>query len=678
MAYEELLSPQPDEPADAAAGPAGSPGGPPPTAPARTSDPAVRGVTPDGRRHPPIGRGPIQGYRLRAGGVTYAFTARRGTFGSWWIDAATLTRSVTPPGPDGSPPEPGTAPTVPGTAPADDPIRFLQDMQVLLGWSDPVLADVVRDLLATQAADHHLLGTAIPAVDLADLPFVALDGYQTGHPCLVANKGRLGFGAAAAVYAPEARRPFRLRWVAAHRAIGRYSAIAPKAIDLSGQGAPTVPDLLTTELDEQTRAHFTDVLRGALPDEPRRPGPAPLSAPPAGPPAGTTIADYVWLPVHPWQWENVIVPLYAAEIATGLLVPLGEAPDRYLPLQAVRTLANVDRPDRRNVKLALMIRNTLVWRGMSAADAIAGPAMSSWLLGLRDADPFLRDVTRVLPLPEVAGATVRHPAYDAVPDAPYRLHELLGVLWRDPVERFLDGGERARSLASLLAVGSDGRAVVAELVARSGRPAHDWLAALFAALLPPLLHYLYRYGVAFTPHGENVLCIFDAEEMPRRIAVKDFGADIELVSGEFPERRGMPPEAVEHCRRWPGPVLAHSLLSAVFAGHFRFFAVLVADHLDVDENQFWRLVRATVDQYHARFPALRERFASIDLLGPAFGRVCLNREQFAGAGFHDRADRDGGFDLIHGEVANPLHDVSTLTTGPARPAAPTEPAPPTA
>ncbi|WP_462203131.1 IucA/IucC family protein [Frankia sp. CcWB3] len=530
-------------------------------------------------------------------------------------------------------------------------------MQVLLGWSDPVLADVVRDLLTTQAADHHLLGTAIPAVDLANLPFVALEGHQTGHPCLVANKGRLGFAAAAAVYTPEARRPFRLRWVAAHRAIGRYSASAPEAsaprtsgpgaIDLSGQGSSTAPDLLTTELDEQTRTHFTDVLR------------------------------YIWLPVHPWQWENVIVPLYAAEIATGLLVPLGEAPDRYLPLQAVRTLANVDRPDRRNVKLALIIRNTLVWRGMSAADAIAGPAMSSWLLGLRDADPFLRDVTRVLLLPEVVGATVRHPAYDAVPDAPYRLHELLGVLWRDPVERFLDGGERARSLASLLAVGSDGRAVVAELVARSGRPAHDWLAALFSALLPPLLHHLYRYGVAFTPHGENVLCIFDAEEMPRRIAVKDLGADIELVSGEFPERREMPPEAVEHCRRWPGPVLAHSLLSAVFAGHSRFFAVLVADHLDVGENQFWRLVRATVDRYHTRFPALRERFTSIDLLGPAFGRVCLNREQFAGAGFHDRADRDGGLDLMHGEVANPLHDVSTLTTGPAQPAAPTEPAPPT-
>ncbi|WP_256789983.1 IucA/IucC family protein [Frankia sp. AvcI1] len=636
---------------------------------------------PDLAEHPPIGRGPLLAHQLVTAGAVYRFRARRGTFGSWWIDPASLTRTAPPVGGQGpllSPPSgpEDHRPVDPhgqarsGAAAADDPVRFLRDAQPLLGWPDPVVADVVRDLLATQSADQRLLATASPAASLAGLSFVALEGHQSGHPCLVANKGRLGFGAAASRFTPEARSPFRLRWVAAHPTIGRCWDIAStgpdhpdeSTMDRSGNAA-----LVRAELDSATRAQFADVLgRALVAAAPPGDAPARASQPPSPTAPPTAAEDYVWLPVHPWQWENVIVPLFAAELATGLLVPLGEGPDRYLPLQAVRTLANIDRPERRNVKLALMIRNTLVWRGMSAADAAAGPAVSRWLLDLRDADPFLREVTGVLPLPEVAGAAVGHGVYDAIPGAPYRLHELLGVIWRDPVERHLVDGEQARSLASLLTIGSDGRSLTAELVARSGQSAHDWLAALFAALLPPLLHYLYRYGVAFTPHGENIICIFDAEQRPRRIAVKDFGADIELVDGDFPERAGMPAQAAAYCRRWPGPLLAHSVLSAVFAGHFRYFSVLAADHLQVEEGEFWRLVRAAVDGYHARFPQLRDRFREIDLLTPRFDRVCLNREQLAGAGFHDRADRDGGFDLMHGEVANP---VATITArGPASPA----------
>jgi aerobactin synthase len=223
-------------------------------------------------------------------------------------------------------------------------------------------------------------------------------------------------------------------------------------------------------------------------------------------------------------------------------------------------------------------------------------------------------------------------------------------------------------LASLLAVGSDGRALAAELLARSGLPARDWLTALIGALLPPILHYFYAYGVALTPHGENVVVIFDGAEVPRRIAVKDFGADVELVEGEFSERAGMPAAVRAHCRGWPAPVLAHSIQSAIFAGNFRYFSVVVEDHLGVAEDEFWRLVCETVEGYQRRFPDYAGRFAAADLFAPTFGRVCLNREHFGGAGFHDRAERDAGFDVIHGEVANPLYLVAQ--PGPPQPGPP--------
>ena len=45
-------------------------------------------------------------------------------------------------------------------------------------------------------------------------------------------------------------------------------------------------------------------------------------------------------------------------------------------------------------------------------------------------------------------------------------------------------------------------------------------------LLPGLLHYLYRYGVAFCPHGENTVVIFDDRDVPARIAVRNASASV--------------------------------------------------------------------------------------------------------------------------------------------------------
>ncbi|EFC83971.1 IucA/IucC family siderophore biosynthesis protein [Parafrankia sp. EUN1f] len=647
LAYEELIVPTTHAAPPAATPPTATPpaAAPPTALPPTTLPPTVA-----------VGRGAPARYRIECGPVTYTFTARRGTFGTWWPAAATLRR-------DGEP--------------ADDPVRFLLDAQALLGWSGDVLADVVREVTATQRADVEILRGALPAARLAELSHLELEGRQAGHPCLAANKGRLGFGVAdAARYAPESGVPFRLRWVAAEPALGL----------LVTQAGLTPSALYDRELSAATRAEFTAVLTAALIRSGRAGGSdrsggsgrsggnggagsadndaADFDAAAAAT-AGTADAlaeRYVWLPVHPWQWENVVTTLFAGELATGALVDLGEAPDRYLPLQSVRTVANIDTVGGRDVKLALMIRNTLVWRGMSAEDAKAGPVVSSWLTSLARQDPQLRAMG-VIPLPEVAGATVAHPAFDALADAPYRLHELLGVLWREPVTAFLAPGERARTMAALLTIGSDGRALAAELAHRSGLTAAQWLAAFLHALLPPLLHYLYVYGVAFTPHGENVICVFDADDVPRRIAVKDFGADIDLVEGDFPQRAATDGGAGALCRHWPARMLAHSVLSAVFAGHFRYFSVVVEDHLGIAEPQFWAMVREAVLDYQRAHPELADRFALIDLLAPSFDRVCLNREQLSGAGFHERAGRDAQFDVLHGMVANPLVAIGTSGGG---------------
>ncbi|MDQ4084313.1 MAG: IucA/IucC family protein, partial [Actinomycetota bacterium] len=228
------------------------------------------------------------------------------------------------------------------------------------------------------------------------------------------------------------------------------------------------------------------------------------------------------------------------------------------------------------------------------------------------------------------------------------------AVWREPVQPLLRPGERARTMASLLSLDPDGRALVAELVHRSGLKAPAWLRAFLAALLPGLLHYLYRYGVAFCPHGENVVVLYDDADVPRRVAVKDFAEDVNLLPRDLPEYADLGPRADAVLHRWPARELAHSILSAIGAGHLRHLGPIVRDQLGVDEPQLWALVREEVERYHARFPELSDRFAEFDLLGAEMERVCLNREQLTGGGFHDRAERDEGFDELHGSVPNPL------------------------
>ncbi|EXG79446.1 IucA/IucC family protein [Cryptosporangium arvum] len=481
--------------------------------------------------------------------------------------------------------------------PAADPMEFLVDARRVLGLDGPTTAEALRELVATWSADALLRRNLPTARELADASYVDLEAAQAGHPAMVLNKGRLGFTASdAEAYAPEAGQTFRLTWIAVHPSLA------------TAHGVP-----VDDELDPGTRSAFD------APD------------------------GYVWLPVHPFHLDACVRTLFAPYLADGRIVILGEAPDRYRALASVRTLVNVDNPEKRNVKVPLLIRNTLVWRGLPAGPTAGAPAVSAWLHTLRASDPYLDEHVDLLG--EVASVAVRHPLFDRVPDAPYRYHELLAAVWREPVQTYLKPGERARSLASLLVTGSDGVPLTTELTNRSGLSAREWLRRLVDAVLAAPLHALHAHDLAFCPHGENTVVVFDSDDVPVRTMLKDFAEDVNLLPGRvYP---GLPEEADRLLPRWSEGELAHSIVTAVFAGVFRPLAALV------DVPDFWAVVRASVDAYFADRPELAERREAYGLTAAEVERICLNREQLTGGGFHDRAEKEE-FEIVHGTVANPL------------------------
>ena len=140
--------------------------------------------------------------------------------------------------------------------------------------------------------------------------------------------------------------------------------------------------------------------------------------------------QYHWLPVHDWQWANVIVPLFSGDISRKLIVVLGRAPDRYVPQQSIRTFTNISAPEKHHVKLPMSILNTLVYRGLPGERTVIAPRVTAWILSIRDQDSFLRDDCRLVLLGEVASVHCAHPHYVRLLDAPYQYAEMLGCIWR--------------------------------------------------------------------------------------------------------------------------------------------------------------------------------------------------------------------------------------------------------
>ena len=535
-------------------------------------------------------------YLLALPDVNYRFRARRGAFEAWHVEPDSAAR-------DGEP--------------VWDPRQLVVDARKQLGLTGLRLADVLSEMTATVANEAARLADAPNAAELVAMDYDHADGHLTGHPRLVLNKGRVGFSARdREVYAPEAGKAFSLRWFAVHRDFASFRCVA----DLSEE------QLLSEELGEQL-AEFRSGL--SAPDE------------------------YVLVPVHPWQADEIIGTLYAAEVAAGTVVPVGFSSDSYLPHQTVRTLANVTHPTRRDVKTAVSVRNTLVYRGLAEAATLAAPSVTTWLRTISAADPLLDKDYRFELLGEIASVSVKHPLLGHIEELPYRFHETLGALWREPLRTRVGAGERVLSFAALPYRGPDGEAVITRLIRESGVDAEEWLGTWLDLFLTPLLHWLLRYGVGFCPHGQNLILVTDERGLPVRVAIKDFAQGVDLMDEDLPEYSTLAPEANADMLRWAPHLLAQSLFSSVFAGQLRFLAEILLDDLGYPRSALWAQVREIVRRYRDEHPETAARFDACRLFAPDVERVTLNREHLAGQGF-DKVERDDEFDVRFGRAKNPL------------------------
>lgn len=540
-----------------------------------------------------------------ASGEGYSFQGSKRAWGNITVDPETVRRTA-----DGS------------HSPEISIFQFISDARAEIGMAPADMAWYLRDLQNTSIADAQLmrLNAGTTVCTLADLPEIDLHARLEGHPKAVTSKGRLGWGQDDfEAYAPEFGKAFQLIWLA----VTRNGTIQALAEDLSE------PALLRAALDACEEQHLQQILSRK----------------------GLAASDVTLVPVHPWQWQNVVTQWFAEDLAAGRIIFLGAFGDRFRAQPSLRTLSNIDRADGFDIKLSLSILNTSCYRGIPGRYIPIGPRLSDWLVELVEGDPFLSRTHRTLVLREVAGLQVRNTTFDLIDAVPYRYHEGLGAIWRERLDSKLEGDEHAVMLSALHHRDCNGCPLVAEYVARSGLTSADWFARLFDEITVPLYHFLCRHGVSFIAHGQNISVVLRGWA-PSALVVKDFQGDLDLVDQPFEELESLDQDIRDILPRKRPEVIVHNIQTGHFVTVFRFISEAAAACDLIDEATFYSLLAGRLRAYQRDYPELTERFRLFDLFAPKIPRVCLNKARYE-IGYADSDRRPSP--AVGNDIENPLH-----------------------
>ena len=505
-----------------------------------------------------------------------------------------------------------------------DAYELMLNINAHIGVKADTAAYAVREFSNTLIADVHQAAT--PRLSNAELLAsneVQIESQLIAHPWIIANKGRLGFSYTDYLnHAPELAKPAKLLWLAVSQSKAQYHGLKSLPYD----------QLIHEELSDTQLKRFKDLLEDQ----------------------GLDSEHYLFMPVHPWQWENELISLFARELVQKHIVPMELSDDSYQAQQSIRTFSNLSHKNKRYVKLPISILNTSVYRGLPPERVKIAPTLSQWLLDEVANDPFLKDEARFILLGEIATINYDHPIFSKMQGIPYQFREKLAVIWRESIHTKIECDEQCIPLAALLHLDRNGEPLLAAIIEHSGLNTETWLNHFLRKCLEPLLHVLYKFGFVFSPHGQNAMLILK-KGIPTRLAVKDFVDDANLCADPLPEQESLPEALEDILESLEGPILIQWIQSGLFICVFRYLTEILEDHLNYSEEKFWGQVLQVILNYQQRFPELQERFDAFDLLRPVFPKLCLNRVRLLDKGYHDDAERPSA--AVASMLSNPLFEL---------------------
>jgi siderophore synthetase component len=456
------------------------------------------------------------------------------------------------------------------------------DPQRLLSFAHELEQTVLKDTLA-QSYRRQLVGS-LHNSEYDELEALVMDGHLY-HP---SYKSRIGFDCCDhADYGPEFRPALNPIWLGVDR---RYALMA-------------VSQRLEVNLfiKEELGAAYPRFV-AALPEGRNFP------------------EDYLFVPVHPWQWRERVLPLFHNDLMGGRLIAVGSSGEHFQPQQSVRTLGNRSAPAKCALKLPLSILNTSTMRVLAPHTVLNAPLITDWLQRLHAGDDFFSRFAPCSLLGEVLGMVYEGP--------PSRRDELtygiLGCIWRESVTRYVTPPQCAVPLTALCALDLSGEPFIQPWLTKYG--VERWLQQLLRVCIMPAIHFLYGHGIALEAHAQNMILVHE-QGHPVKVVFRDFHDGVRFCPRLLaqPEKRpALSPLPPQHARVNPNSYIETDsaeevrdfLADSLFFINLSQLAIFLADRFSYPEEQFWDLARGVIQAYHARIGPQSNRLNEFNLLVP--------------------------------------------------------------
>lgn len=526
-------------------------------------------------------------YKLElASGKKYYFKAIEGIWTSLTVDRYSIKRE------DNS-----------GVHDVQSAAQFFIDAKEELCLTDIVLSNFLEEMNNTIVRDIYLLDktATTSADDLLQMEEVERESYLNGHPKALLNKGRIGWNQEeSALYSPEQSKGFKLHWLAINKKNSTYKFSS------------------TTNEEEVLKESFNDMefsrLNNLLAD------------------LSINKDDYLIIPTHPWQWNNIIKTQFIHELSNKEIIHLGEFGDTYRPQTSIRTLSNISRQSKLDIKVPLTILNTSAIRGLPKKYIEIGVTISDYLEDLVSGDTLLVNSNLTI-IKERAGASFISPFFSQVKDAPYRYHEYLGVTWRDSMEIYNDKSQNIISLmtGNLLFVDDQGKAFITSLIEKSNIDTSSWLRSYFKYVVIPLYHLQNKYGISLVSHGQNII-LKTKNYIPCGVSIKDFGGDLRIADEHIEKYKTI--KGIDNISTLPAAHLIHDLYTGHMVTLLRFISGILRDTQSFKEIDFYKILSEEIEKYNTNNKPTKE----INLLREKFERVIINTVRFQ-IGYGDSSER---------------------------------------
>lgn len=480
----------------------------------------------------------------------------------------------------------------------DEIIRVIPNAAKLEDFIHELKRTFIHDVQSQHCQNQY----ALPA---AQYDYDVLETYlMDGHPYHPCYKSRVGFSLQDNLkYGVEYAQPIHLVWLAVHHSL--LAKNASHSIDAD--------QFLQQQLTEQEREYFNQVLIDQR----------------------LNTAEYTCLPVHPWQWESTLVHTFFEEIAAQKIVYLARGSDSYIAQQSLRTLTNVQHPEKPYIKLSMSLTNTSSSRILASHAAMNGPLITDWLQSLIENSDIAKSLNFAI-LREVHATAVD---FTKLPTSHAKqAYGTIGSLWRESIHSYLKSEEDAIPLNGVSHVQRDGQLLIQPWLDEHGTEA--WVEQFLSVVIQPILFLLHAEGIGSESHGQNIILVHQ-NGWPTRIILKDFHDGVRFSPehlthpNEYPDLHALP---AEHAKANRMSFILTDDLNAVrdFSCACLFFVALsdiamtLQQKINFSEQQFWQKAADIIHHFQQQHPEHQSRYEKFDVFAPQFCIESLTKRRLFG------------------------------------------------